>query len=60
VDFAIYGDRAIGIQEMDQEARTARFILCFDQANIRQALDRRERLGLYARSFGDFMDQLQS
>jgi hypothetical protein len=59
-DFAVYGDRAIGIQEMDEQARTVRFILSFDQASIRQALDRWERLALYSKSFGDFMDQLQT
>jgi hypothetical protein len=59
-DFAIYGDRAIGIQEMDEQARTVRFLLSFDEASIRQALGRWERLALYAKPFGDFMDQLQS
>lgn len=59
-DFAIYGDRAIGIQEMDEQARTVRFVLSFDQPSIRQALDRWERLGLYATSFQDFMARLQS
>ncbi len=59
-DFAFYGDRAIGVQEMDEQARTVRFVLSFDQAGIRQALVRWERLALYAKPFGDFMDQLQS
>lgn len=59
-DFAIYGDRAIGVQEMDELSHTVRFVLSFDQASIRQALARWERLALYAKSFGDFMDQLQS
>lgn len=56
-DFAIYGDRAIGIQEMDEQSRTVRFILSFDQPSIRQALDRWERLALYATSFQDLMSQ---
>ena len=59
-DFAIYGDRAIGIQEMDEKSRTVRFVLSFDQPSIRQALDRWERLALYTTSFRDFMDQLQT
>ena len=59
-DFAIYGDRAIGIQEMDEHARTVRFVLSFDQPSIRQALDRWERLDLYATSFQDFMARLRS
>jgi hypothetical protein len=58
-DFAIYGDRAIGIQEMDEQSRTVRFVLSFDQLSIRQALDRWERLALYRTSFQDFMSQLQ-
>jgi hypothetical protein len=59
-DFAVYGDRAIGVQEMDEQARTVRFVLSFDQVGIRQTLNRWERLALYAKPFGDFMDQLQS
>ena len=30
-DFGIYGDRAIGIQELDEQSRTLRFILHFDR-----------------------------
>lgn len=59
-DFAIYGDRAIGIQEMDEQSRTVRFVLSFDQPSIRKALDCWERLALYRTSFQDFMGQLQS
>lgn len=59
-DFAIYGDRAIGVQETDEKSRTVRFILSFDQPSIRQALDRWERLALYAKSFRDFVDELQT
>ena len=59
-DFAVYGDRAIGVQEMDEQSRTVRFILSFDQAGIRQALNRWERLGLYAKPLGDFMDEPHS
>lgn len=54
-DFAVYGDRAIGIQEMDEQSRTIRFILSFDQTSIRQALDRWERLALYATPFQNLM-----
>jgi hypothetical protein len=59
-DFAIYGDRAIGVQETDEKSRTVRFVLSFDQPSIRQALDRWERLGLYTKSFRDFVDELQT
>ena len=30
-DFGIYGDRAIGIQELDEQSRTLRFVLHFDR-----------------------------
>lgn len=56
-DFAIYGDRAIGLQELDDRAQTVRFILSFDQPSIRHALARWERLALFARSFQNLMDQ---
>ena len=56
-DFAIYGDRAIGLQELDDRAQTVRFILSFDQPSIRHALARWERLALFARSFQNLLDQ---
>ena len=56
-DFAIYGDRATGVQELDERARTLRFTLHFDQASRRNALDRWERLSLYAESYGDLLDR---
>lgn len=56
-DFAVYGDRAIGIQETDDQSRTVSFVLSFDQPSIRRALDRWERLALYATSFQDMLGQ---
>ena len=29
-DFGIYGDRAVGTQELDEQSRTVRFTLSFD------------------------------
>ncbi|MEX2188314.1 MAG: hypothetical protein WD875_16015, partial [Pirellulales bacterium] len=55
-DFGIYGDRATGAQETDADSRTVQFVLCFDQASIRLAQDRWERLMLYARPFGELLD----
>jgi hypothetical protein len=55
-DFAIYGDRATGTQELDQQSRTQRFVLSFDQESHRQALARWERVGLFAISFADLTD----
>jgi hypothetical protein len=50
-DFAIYGDRAMGIQELDEQSHTVRFILSFDQPSVRQALAQWERLTLFSISF---------
>jgi hypothetical protein len=52
-DFAIYGDRATGTQELDDNARTQRFVLSFNPDSHRQAMARWERLGLYAMSIED-------
>jgi hypothetical protein len=56
-DFAIYGERASGIQELDEQSRTTRFILNFDRQSLRLAQNRWERLSLYAVRFGDLLDQ---
>ena len=58
-DFAIYGDRATGTQELDEQSHTVRFILAFDEQRIRQSLDRWERLKLFSTSFENLMDRLQ-
>jgi hypothetical protein len=47
-DFGVYGDRATGEQELDDQSRTLRFILCFDRHSLKMAHDRWERLSLYA------------
>ena len=56
-DFAIYGDRATGTQELDEESRTTRFTLSFDPQSIRLARNRWERLSLYAVRYGDLLDE---
>lgn len=56
-DFAIYGDRATGTQEIDEQSRTLRFILSFDPQTIRLARNRWQRLSIYAIRFGDLLDQ---
>ena len=56
-DFAIYGDRAMGIQELDEQSHTVRFVLSFDQPSIRQALAQWERLTLFSNSFQNLMDR---
>jgi hypothetical protein len=57
-DVGIYGDRAVGVQELDERSRTVRFILSFDPQSIRLAQDRWQRLSVYAVPFADLLDQL--
>ena len=59
-DFGIYGDKAVGIQELDDRSRTVRFILHFDKASLRNAHDRWERLALYTTSYSETLDQVLS
>ena len=56
-DFAIYGDRATGTQELDEQSRTTRFTLTFNPQSLRLARNRWERLSLYAIRYGDLLDQ---
>ena len=58
-DLGIYGDRAVGTQEMDEGARTFRFTLSFDLQEVRLARDRWRRLSLYAISFREILDKLE-
>jgi hypothetical protein len=55
-DFAIYGDRAMGVQELDEQSHTVRFVLSFDEPSIRQALAQWERLKLFSISFQNLVD----
>jgi len=54
-DFGIYGDRATGIQELDEQSKTLRFILLFDKQSIKLAQDRWARLSLYATPYVDLV-----
>ena len=56
-DFGIYGDRAVGVQELDEQARTIRFILDFSPQSIRLARDRWEKVALYTTPYGELLDQ---
>jgi hypothetical protein len=40
IDFGIYGNQATGIQELDLDGRTQRFILDFDARSVELAHDR--------------------
>jgi hypothetical protein len=56
-DFAIYGDRATAIQQLDERSKTQLFTLSFDGQNIRQALDQWERLSLFSTLWEKIVDQ---
>jgi hypothetical protein len=56
-DFGIYGDRAVGVQELDEQARTIRFILDFSPQSIRLAKDRWQKVALYTTPYGELLDQ---
>jgi hypothetical protein len=55
-DFGIYGDRATGEQETDNDSRTMRFVLSFSEASVRLAQDRWDRLFLFSRPYGELLD----
>lgn len=50
-DFGIYGDRATGVQEIDDQCRTIRFTLRFDKESLKLARNRFARVALYATPF---------
>jgi hypothetical protein len=57
-DLGIYGDRAVGVQELDERAHTVRFLLSFDPQGVRLAQERWQRLVVYAVPYADLLDQL--
>ena len=46
-DFGIYGHRAVGTQELDEQSRTVRFTLSFDPQAVLLADDRWRRLSIF-------------
>jgi hypothetical protein len=56
-DYGVYGERAVGVHELDDRCRTQRFVLYFDPQNVKLALDRWKRLALYAVSYRSLLDQ---
>lgn len=58
LDWGVYGDRAVGVQELDEHGRTVRFVLRFDPAAVRLALDQWDRLALFAVSYQSLLDRL--
>jgi hypothetical protein len=56
-DMGIYGSRALGTQDLDDQCRTTRFVLTFDFAKVAEAEARWNRLAVYAESFGEHLDR---
>jgi hypothetical protein len=56
-DYGIYGERAVGTQELDDRSRTLRFTLSFDPAEVRLGMDRWRRLALFGTSFQSLLDR---
>lgn len=56
-DFGLYGGRAVGVQDLDERARTVRFTLSFDRQAVRLARDRWERLYLFATPYRTLLDR---
>ena len=59
-DFGIYGGRAVGVQDLDEQARTIRFSLDFDPQAVRLARDRWERTAIYASNYGELLEEAGS
>jgi hypothetical protein len=57
VDMGIYGDRAVGTQELDDACRTLRFTLDLDPQTVQLADNKWQRLQLYARSLRGILDR---
>ena len=55
-DIGIYGSRALGTQELDDECKTIRFTLTFDFDAVAAAEQRWQRLSVYATSYRDLLD----
>ena len=56
-DMGIYGDRATGTLELDDQCRSVQFTLDFDRRSVRLAEERWQRLELFAKSFREVLDQ---
>jgi hypothetical protein len=58
-DIGIYGSRAVGIQQLDEQCRTVRFTLAFDFDQVTAAEERWNRLSIYAESLADYLDRYE-
>lgn len=57
-DIGIYGNRAVGRQELDERGKTVRFWLSFNEDQIRLARTRWERLKLFAVPYRELLDRI--
>lgn len=57
-DFGIYGNRAVGEQVLDEDSRTVSFHLSFGEQRLREALDRWQRLNLFAAEYRGLLNRL--
>jgi hypothetical protein len=57
LDMGLYGERALGVQELDEHCRTLRFTLDLDPQALRLAEARWQRLLLYAVPFRSLLEQ---
>lgn len=57
-DMGIYGNRAVGVQELDEHSQTVRFTLQFDPHEVHLARERWQRLQLFATSYRQLLDRL--
>jgi len=56
-DFGIYGSRAMGLLELDEQCRTTRFTFDFSPEGLRLTEARWKRLFMYAVSYADLLDR---
>ena len=56
-DFGIYGSRATGLLELDEQCRTTRFTFDFSPDGLRLTEARWKRLFMYAVSYADLLDR---
>lgn len=57
-DFGVYGERAAGYQTLDDQGRTAQYVLRFGARAVEEGVHRWRQLDLYARSLDEVLDRL--
>ena len=57
MDFGVYGDRAVGVQQLDDRCRTESFELSFDREEVQLAAARWRRLKLHATPLRELLDR---